>query len=107
MADTTVKFKGTSGKEYTYYVHPKDTSFVDKPGNYCFGKRNGQSIVPLYFGETESLKARPNGNHERADCAAAQGWNVTCAHTSSDSKTVRCAEETDLRTAYDPPCNRQ
>jgi hypothetical protein len=108
MTNTTVVFKGASGRQYTYYVNPKGTLFLDNPGNYCFGKHINGTITPLYFGECESLKGRNYDNkHERGPCADARGWNVTCAHTSSNSKSDRCAEETDLRRAYDPPCNRQ
>lgn len=108
MTDRTVVFKGASGRQYKYYVHPKGALFVGTPGNYCFGKELNGTITPLYFGESENLKARNCDNeHERGSCAAARGWNVTCAHTSPNSKFDRCAEETDLRRAYDPPCNRQ
>ena len=108
MATETVKFKGKSGREYTYYIHPKGTSFYDKPGNYCCGKLSNGTIRPLYFGETGSLKQRWNdAAHECAPCVERNGWNVTCAHISSAEAQDRLDEETDLRAAYDPPCNMQ
>ena len=102
-----VTFQGKSGKSYEYQIFPLWPSLKDEPGNYAFAIDNGSTVKPLYFGETRSLNDRVNENHERWPCAKRNGANVVCAHLSSASVDIRCAEEKDLVVNYDPACNRQ
>jgi hypothetical protein len=109
MTEETVTWKGASGGEYRYWVHPIGTMFKNDPGNYAFAKRNGVgSATPIYFGEAESLKKRLNDSvHERLECARRNGANVVCAHLTAGDRQVRLDEEADLRARWDPVCNRQ
>lgn len=106
---TTVTFKGASGTTYQYYVYPLGTKFSARASNYCFARRDATgNVSPLYFGETDNLYRRLNEQeHERTACASRHGCNTICAHANDAGQQARLAEETDLRRAYDPPCNRQ
>ena len=105
---TTVTWHGKSKTAYHYSVYALDTNWNDTPGNYIFAKRNAQGAwVPLYMGETESLKNRltPLTSHEKWACARQNGATHIHAHTSSNSATARRAEESDLIASYRPICN--
>lgn len=106
---TTVTFKGASGTGYTYYVYPLGTTFSARAGNYCFAKRDAAGrVFALYFGETDNLRRRLNDkDHECNMCVMKNGCNAICAHASDGGQDARLTEETDLRRAYNTPCNRQ
>ena len=106
MAEQAIIWRGASGKKYTYWISPIDSSFKDEPGNYIFAKETSPGLWnPIYIGETESLKDRLP-NHEKLPCVNRYGGTHVHTHTTSGGEQVRKAEEADLLTKYDPPCNK-
>ena len=105
---TKVNWQGTSGTVYPYDVFQLNTSWNDVPGNYIFAKRNSSgNWVPLYIGETVSLKNRltPLSGHENWPCASRNGATHIHAHSSSPSLATRRSEESDLISRFQPACN--
>ena len=104
----TSKWKGKSGKEYTFGVYDSDSVPDDLPsggGNYIFVKRGADSKTALYIGETGNLKGRPVGpKHEKWSCAEDRGMNKVHIRRLSDQE-VRKEVEADLLADRNPPCN--
>ena len=97
---------GKSRKTYEYTVYGLTTeSWNDVPGNYIFAKKLTGGWNAVYIGETESFKDRIP-NHEKWECAKRNGATHIHAH-NNNNETARTAEETDLRHAFNPPCNLQ
>lgn len=102
----TILWPGKSGNTYKYWIYPIGTEFVDSPGNYIFAKETQPGHwAPIYIGQTNSLKTRL-ANHEKESCARRNGATHIHAHTSGDESS-RLAEEKDLITRWQPPCNDQ
>jgi hypothetical protein len=107
MADQTILWPGASGKQYQYWISPIGMTFVDEPGNYIFTKETSPNHwIPLYIGQTESLRNRLT-DHEKLPCIQQYGGTNIHAHTTSGGEEVRKAEETDLLAKWDPPCNKE
>jgi len=101
----TYDWSGQSGRKYQYWIYPIGQSFYEKPGNYIFVKETSPGRwTPCYIGQTENLNQRL-GDHEKEACAKRNGATHIHVHLSSDNKTERCAEETDLIQQWKPPCN--
>ena len=99
---------GLSGRAYKYWYHPLGTKFVAKAGSYILARVNAlNQWEPLYIGEADSLASRCGPSHEKWDRAIRLGATHIHAHTTAGERHVRLAEETDLRRAYDCPCNDQ
>lgn len=107
MSDVTVNWHGQSGKSYCYWLSEPSDSFKDEGGNYAFVKqlRNG-NFVPLYFGETRSLRTRIPG-HEYWAAAVRLGATHVMTHTTPAGEAARLAEERDLIQHWNPPLNAQ
>jgi hypothetical protein len=106
MAETII-WPGASGKEYKYQIYSIDTAFNDVPGNYIFAKETSPNrYTPIYIGESESLKDRLS-NHDKLPCVQRHGGTHIHAHTTSGGQDIRRAEESDLLTKWDPPCNKE
>ena len=107
MAMDTVNWTGLSAQKYTYYMHqlPWRPS-ADQTGNYIFAKESASGWQPLYFGETESFRARLVPSHEKLPCALRNGITHIHAHINTND-AARLAEESDLIAAYDAPCNKE
>jgi predicted GIY-YIG superfamily endonuclease len=83
------------------------TALVRKPGNYIFAKLNSAGKwVPVYIGETGDLSERFD-HHHAAACFNRNGASHIHAHISSNDRSTRLAEETDLRQNYTTACNNQ
>jgi hypothetical protein len=107
VADQTVTWAGASGKQYEYWISSIGTTFVDEPGNYIFViEASPNQWIPLYIGETESLRNRLS-DHEKLACVRRYGGTNIHAHTTSGGEQARKAEEADLLARWDPPCNRE
>lgn len=106
MTTPLANWKGKSGKQYKYWVHPLDASWKDVPGNYIFAKRTSGGWKAIYVGQTKNLKSRLPRHEERA-CATKHGATHIHAHSNLGGETVRKAEERDLILASRPPCNDQ
>ena len=103
----TCRWTGVSGWGYDYHILPWNTPLPNLPGNYVLCRHEGNTAIPLYVGEAEDLGNRCNDNHEKWFAAIRLGATHIHAKGTSGGKTARCAEETDLRHAFDPPLNRQ
>jgi len=106
----TMTLTGKSGKSYEFAVYSRDTSFKELGAVYLQSKRTvkakgGGSHEFIYIGETGDLSKRPL-NHERKPCFDKHGSNCVSIYLESNEQK-RLDIETDLRRAYDPPCNRQ
>jgi|SRR6516162_934822 len=106
----TITFTGKSGRKYTFTAYSRDSEFNDLGAVYFMTKRTidraGKlSHARIYVGQTDSLERRPL-NHERKPCFDQHGANCVCIYVERE-ETIRRAIETDIRQAYDPPCNRQ
>lgn len=107
MEESTIFWRGASGKEYKHWIYPIDTSFKDEPGNYIFAKETSPGRwVPIYIGESESLSDRLS-NHDKLPCIQRHGGTHIHTHTTSGGQSVRRAEESDLLEKWDPPCNKE
>ena len=105
MADTC-EWPGASGKTYKYYVYPFGHALLAEAGNYIFAKNAGNQWVPLYIGETDNLDSRVS-THEKRDCVRQNGVTHIHAHLTPGNRSIRLAEETDIRGNYNTPCNDQ
>jgi predicted GIY-YIG superfamily endonuclease len=106
MADTC-DWPGVSGKSYKYHVYPFGQSLKAEAGNYIYAKLNREGKwVPLYIGETEDLDTRV-ATHEKRECVRNNGVTHIHSHLTSGARSVRLAEETDIRGNFETPCNDQ
>lgn len=103
----TIDWPGKSGNKYCYWLSEPSDTFKDEGGNYAFVKRlpNG-NFVPLYFGETNSLRTRIP-QHECWTDAVRLGATHVMSHTTPAGETARLAEERDLIQRWNPPLNAQ
>ena len=100
-------FEGASGKIYVYRVTQiRLNDFPKEQGNYMFAKPTRWGYEPIYIGETENFKTRLTVSHEKLPCVKSHGGAYILLDINQDER-ARLDEETDLRQAYDPPCNRQ
>ena len=105
-----VTFTGESGQDYAFAAYSRDTRFKPLAAVYVITKRrtdrNGPAFhARIYVGQTDNLE-RHSLNHERKHCFDRKHANCVCVFPENDQDR-RLAIETDLRRAYDPPCNRQ
>lgn len=106
MSANEIHWPGQSGTKYLYYIHPLNTAFVPKPGNYLYAKETRPGYwVPVYIGQTDNLRDRLS-NHEKEACARHNGATHIHAHASG-GETARLAEEADLIARWQPTCNTQ
>jgi predicted GIY-YIG superfamily endonuclease len=106
MADTC-NWPGASGQTYQYHVYAFGTALKAEPGNYIYAKLNSQNQwVPLYIGKTDDLENRVS-NHEKRECVRRNGGTHIHAHLTPGERSIRLAEETDLRTNFTTSCNEQ
>lgn len=107
----TVTFVGVSGRAYVFHVYPFGHGFKPVPGVYVMCKEETPKVLsPLYFGEGESLHDRVGEGltgHHKWLAAVLAGATHMCGMIVSGGKAERCAIETDLRQAYNPPLNDQ
>jgi excinuclease UvrABC nuclease subunit len=109
MADNQLDWEGASGKKYAFYLHEIGTDYKDEPGNYIFARLSNNTWVPIYIGETDSLKDRLYTNltsHHKYDCAVnMNGATHFFTRITSGGEQARLDIETDLVHAFNPPCN--
>jgi hypothetical protein len=107
VTDQTIIWTGASGKQYEYWISPIGRTFVDEPGNYIFVRESSPNQwIPLYIGQTESLKNRL-ADHEKLPCVFRYGATNIHAHTTSGGEQARKEEGADLLAKWDPPCNKE
>jgi len=106
----TMTLTGASGTKYVFNVYPRSDTFKAVGAVYFLSVRTAKPDGSgthnwVYVGETGDLSERPL-NHHRKACFDRHGSNAILLHVEGDHKK-RLTIETDLREAYDPPCNRQ
>jgi len=100
-----IKWTGKSGTKYGYWIYKLPPNFVRKPGNYIFAKQNAAgNWIAIYIGETKELDERFD-NHHKMLCIKKHGATHILAHVNTSGKDARLAEEADLVSQYNPPCN--
>lgn len=109
MADHIV-WKGASGKTYKYWFLGTTLAVVPSEikhtaGNYMFVKRSGSGWLPVYIGQTGSLRNRIP-DHPELPCAKRNSGTRIMSHTTSNAEQLRRKEESDLIANYSPPCNQ-
>jgi hypothetical protein len=103
----TINWAGASGKAYTYYIHPIGTSFRNEAGNYIYAKQTKPGFwANQYTGQSDDL-GRRLANHEKEACAKANGATHVHVHLNSGGENARRAEESDIISKWQPPCNTQ
>ncbi|MYB00057.1 hypothetical protein F4X90_10335 [Candidatus Poribacteria bacterium] len=109
---TDVTFQGSTGT-YNFEVYPPDTSFNAVGGVYIFAKYvpsqyGTGTYVPLYIGQTISLRNRilEHQHHGKWKCAENYGVNCICVHQDANSQSRR-EKEADLLAVNHPPCNKR
>jgi predicted GIY-YIG superfamily endonuclease len=104
MAESII-WTGKSGKEYKYWIHSLDDTHDAAPANYIFVNKTRPTYYRLvYIGETEDISQRFDSHH-KMPCIRRIGITHLCTHKSDTDKKVRCAEEADLISNYNPICN--
>ena len=106
MSDT-VLWHGRDGVAYAYYVNSWDRPLRDAPGNYILVRRERRQWVPLYIGETESLRDRLTNGHDQWHRARRHGMTHIHAHVNLNGAAARRDEEADLLRHYRPVCNNR
>ena len=103
----TIKWQGQSGKEYTYWIYPRGTTFTgEQAGNYIHAKETKPNFfTPVYIGQTNDLNRRLT-NHEQQSCVDKNGATHLHVHANA-SEADRLAEEKDLILRWQPVCNTQ
>ena len=105
ISSAQVNWRGQSGKNYAYEVHPMDASFQPLPGNYIYAKlAEDGSWIPIYIAQTRDLHQRLEG-HVRKEDAIYHGATHIHAHYCSVGQAARCSEERDLILGWQPVCN--
>ena len=106
MSQSTMVWKGHSGKRYEYVVYGLNASWNNKPGNYIFAKRTASGWHAIYVGQTDSFASRLPNHNERG-CAVRNGATHVHAHVNSAGESSRKFEEVDLIREHQPACNQQ
>ena len=102
----TIDWPGASGRMYTYWfaAQMQNPSMKQVGGNYMFVTRKTDGWYPVYIGQTRNLNDRLT-NHPELPCVILNGGTRLMAHTNSAGKAARLAEEADLISHWNPPCN--
>lgn len=107
----TVNWTGVSGLPYEFSVYSLATHFKPVAGVYILAKLGkGSRLEALYIGEAESLEDRLNtcrAQHDGFQRALKMGLTHICARGVKNGAAERLRIETDLRHAFNPPCNEQ
>ena len=110
----TVTWTGVSGWPYEFGVFDLATTFKPSAGVYIICRTvqglSGSHLEALYVGEAESLEDRLNtcrAQHEGFQRALKMGATTICARLVPNGAAERLRIETDLRHAFNPPCNAQ
>lgn len=111
---STVRWTGLSGWPYDFGVFTLSTIFKPLAGVYIVCRSvqvgNASHLEALYVGEAESLEDRLNtrrASHDGFQRALKMGATHVCARLVPDGAAERLRIETDLRHAFNPPCNAQ
>ena len=104
----TIKWPGISGRDYTYYIWPRGSTFdPGQAGNYIHAKETApNTFVPIYIGQTRDLNQRLS-NHEQQACVDRKGATHLHVHVTPGGEQARLQEEKDLIVRWQPPCNTQ
>jgi hypothetical protein len=106
----TVLWRGASGTSYEFQIHPVGTEFHPRPGAYIFCHQDAFGWRALYVGEAENFNTRVGTgrfSHHKWESVIRHGATHICTLVVGGGHAQRLAVETDLRHAYNPPCNDQ
>ncbi len=104
MTGDTTLLTGSSGKQYRFDIHPRNTTFLAKPGVYVMARHKDGNVYEFCFvGETADLSKRPF-NPEKQTCF--QKFGVQYIFLIEEYDQVRRQQVVrDLISAYVPSCN--
>jgi len=104
MHSSPIVFRSLFG-QYDYYI--VTSPLPAAAGNYCFAVRSPDGLfTPLYFGETGDLSTRFR-DHHTLDAALQLGMTHLLAARVAGGVDVRCQEEEDLISFWNPVLNIQ
>ena len=105
MTSGSIKWRGQSGKEYSYEIRPIESSFRPLPGNFIYAKQDEDGAwIPIYIAQSRDLHQRLEG-HVRVADAVHNGATHIHAHYCSTGPSARFTEERDLILRWQPVCN--
>lgn len=95
----TVKWIGSSGKQYTYFVRELPVNFsADQNGNYIYSKLNqSNEWVPIYIGQGDMKEEMES--HHNATCIKDNGATHVHVHKKVN-EDARLNEKQDLLASY-------
>ena len=105
MAET-IDWPGATGNTYRYwFVYSMENPSLKRVGgNYMFVARNAAGWYPVYIGQTGDLSERL-ANHPELPCVKRHSGTHLMAHETRAGRNARLAEESDLISYWNPPCN--
>lgn len=110
MADIKLYWKGASGREYSFFVHPVGTAYKAIGGVYLFCTYENGIYSAVYVGETHDLNQRLNTslqNHHAWPRGRLLGVTYFGTMAVPGGNQARINIETDLRQGINPSLNRQ
>ncbi len=110
MANLQLVWNGASGREYSFYVHPVGTAYVEAAGVYLFCTHQNGVYRAVYVGQTDNLNQRLNtGLQQHHAWPRGRAAGVTHFGTMlvPGGAHVRLNVETDLRHHINPVLSGQ
>lgn len=100
--------KGASGASYRFRVFPWESDFRAEGAVYFVTKRKekaggGHAHKRIYAGQTGDL-SECVADHRKSSSLQGRAANCICVHAEA-SESKRIEIESDLMSAYRPPCN--
>ena len=105
MAET-IDWTGALGNSYRYwFIYQMENPLLKRVGgNYMFVAQHAGGWYPVYIGQTGDLNERL-ANHPALPCVLRNGGTRLMAHETPAGRAARLAEESDLISYWNPPCN--
>ena len=94
---------------YTHIIAPFAGDLPDHPGNYVLAKEVPSGWIPVYIGQTASLKRELSHffQHESYPCAIQNGATHIHFYVNQGGEASRRATQQALVKRYRPSCNRR
>lgn len=101
-----VKFRGQSGREYSYECYHMGDHFKKSPGNYIFAKKvQSTGYIPVHIGHASDMSDHFYSHCRSMPCIYHEGAHYVCVHYNHDTEEERQAEAWDLMEHWRPQCN--
>ena len=105
----TCTWRTARSANYPHTIVPFTGDLPDHPGNYILAKEVPSGWIPLYIGQTASLKRGLSHlfQHESYPCAIQNGATHIHFYVNQKGEASRRAIEQALVKRYQPDCNRR